>query len=167
MPITKRRDRREKRPDSLTKEQRLRAASRARELWDIDAVPRDYEGDDWLGLRRAALRVLQERAHKGNLCTYTELTNDLLARGFERLDPHSVAMASLLGQLNVLELERGRPMISSIVVLKQRPSQPGVGFWNLAEWIGIDFAAEGVDDLAFWATEVGVCLAFWRSRLPG
>ena len=58
---------------------------------------------DWLGRR------LHQVARDQTTTTYGELCSDMATAGMLRLEPHSSALAALLGQVNILEHEAGRP----------------------------------------------------------
>lgn len=51
------------------------------------------------------------------------------------IEPHSYAMASLLGEISVDEHNSGRPLLSAAAILKA-DNIPGGGFFSLAEDLG-------------------------------
>jgi hypothetical protein len=73
----------------------------------------------------------------------------------------------MLGQINLIEMERGDPMITAVVVLKVGSSAPGVGFWNLAEAAGLFSASASEEDQdRFWTAEFSECHRVWSARGP-
>ena len=93
--------------------------------------------------------------------TYTELCRDVLPATGTRLEPHGTPLAGLLGQINVLEQEEGRPLISCVVVHKAGDWRPGVGFWNMAKEMGIDVGATEADRDRYWVGELKRCYSTW------
>jgi hypothetical protein len=147
----------------LTGEQRKHAARVGRERMDLN----DSHGLDqveWHALRRQMRLLLRKRARERGRYTDGDLIRGAHAEGLPELDPHSPDMASMLGQINILEMERGLPMLTAIVVHKHGPSVPGVGYWNLAEMMGIDVGTteESVD--AFWVSELQECYRVWPHK---
>src|SRR5574337_953330 len=86
-------------------------------------APREWEATrDWL------TRRLQRVARERTTITYSELCEGMARAGVLRLEPHSSELARMLGQVNLLEHEAGRPFISALVVHKGGDWQPGPGF---------------------------------------
>jgi hypothetical protein len=81
--------------------------------------------------------------------------------GAVHLEPHSTALAGLLGQVNLLEHEAGRALISALVVHKGGDWQPGEGFWSFARDLGIDPGSGHTARLDFWVREIERCYAHW------
>jgi hypothetical protein len=67
----------------------------------------------------------------------------------------------LLGQVNVLEHEADRPLISALVVHKDGDPEPGSGFWAFARELGIDPGSGTHAKLDFWMREGERCYAQW------
>ncbi len=143
--------------DALTPEQRRAAAVKGEATLNMDET---YGEDslEWRRTRREAIRLLHEAAHQRGKMTYSELVNALTERGYLTLDPHGTPLAGMLGQINLIEMERGDPMITAVVVLKVGSSAPGVGFWNLAEAAGLFSASASEEDQdRFWTAEFSEC----------
>src|SRR5687767_12353478 len=67
----------------------------------------------------------------------------------------------MLGRISTLEVELGRPLLSSIVVNKDQKSKLGQGFYQLGEELG--HKAIGGDPDAFAKTEAAKTFGHWRS----
>jgi hypothetical protein len=109
-------------------------------------------------------RRLQRVARAHSTIAYSELATELARAGGIALDPHSSALAALLGQVNLLEHESSRPLISATVIYKTGNPEPGPGFWTFAREIGIDLGASEHARLEFWARELQRCHEFWSAR---
>ena len=72
------------------------------------------------------------------------------------LGPHDHATAWLLGEVSTGDHEAGRGMRSSLVLSKET-SEPGTGFFALAEQLGKDVS----DPMKFWVTEMNKVYADW------
>ena len=79
--------------------------------------------------------ILVERAKVRGMIPYSELVEQVKTI---ELEPWSVALASMLGEISTEEDAAGRGMLSVIVVHKYGDMQPGPGFFELAEELGRD-----------------------------
>lgn len=68
----------------------------------------------------------------------------------------------MLGQINDLEHQQRRPLISAVVVHKTDDWLPGTGFWDFAKALGINAGTSDVEREAFWAREFSKCLPSGR-----
>jgi hypothetical protein len=116
---------------------------------------------EWESTREWLLRRLHRVARDRAMITYSDLANDMARAGVLRLEPHSSAMAGLLGQVNLLEHEAGRPLISALVIHKGGDLEPGSGFWEFAKDLGIDPGASADGRLVFWTRELERCYSRW------
>lgn len=119
---------------------------------------------DWESARDWAARRLQKGARRGELITYSDFSTEMAHSGDLALEPHSSALAALLGQVNLLEHEAGRPLISALVIHKDGDPEPGTGFWAFARALGIDTGSGRDAQLEFWTREVERCYEQWGSR---
>jgi hypothetical protein len=121
-----------------------------------------FATSEWLTARgwltRRLRRVAAER--QGSTIQYGTLCEEMRREGVLTLEPHGTPLAALLGQINVLEREEGRPLISAVVVSKDT-GQPGVGFWNLAQEMGSDIGDTPERREAFWLDALAACHAYW------
>jgi len=120
-----------------------------------------YATSEWESARDWIARRVHKVARRRGTITYGELADEMARAGVLVLDPHSPALAALLGQVNVLEQEAGRPLISALVVHKGGDLEPGSGFWAFARELGIDPGSGPHARLDFWTREVERCYARW------
>ena len=125
-----------------------------------------YATSEWEVARDWTARRLQKVARDRTTITYSGLADEMARAGLIRLEPHSSALAALLGHVNLLEHEDGWPLISALVIHKGADAEPGPGFWNFARDLGIDVGSGPHARLEFWSAEVQRCLAFWGSNSP-
>ncbi|MGZ4363811.1 MAG: hypothetical protein ACXVFF_16465 [Gaiellaceae bacterium] len=120
-----------------------------------------YATSEWESARDWIARQLHKVARDQATITYGDLADKMAKAGLISLDPHSPALAALLGQVNVIEREAGRPLISALVVHKGGDLEPGTGFWAFARELGIDPGSGPHARLDFWTREVERCYARW------
>jgi hypothetical protein len=123
-----------------------------------------YATSEWESARDWIARRLHKVARDRGTITYGELADEMARAGLTALDPHSPALAALLGQVNVLEHEAGRPLISALVVHKGGDLEPGSGFWAFARELGVDPGSGPHARLDFWTHEVERCYARWAGH---
>jgi len=98
---------------------------------------------------------------RGDTLSYSEICDEMRLKGIIDLEPHGTPFAALLGQINVIEHDLGRPLISAVVVSKEE-RQPGVGFWNIAKELGIEVGESENQRVAFWLDSLQECHRRWR-----
>jgi hypothetical protein len=128
------------------------------------ALTYGHATSEWEMVRRWTQRRLREVAQNRTTITYSDLCNELAIATGIRLEPHETPLAGLLGQVNVLEQEEQKPLISCVVVHKAGDSKPGPGFWNMAKEMGLDIGATEADRERYWIAELNRCYATWSSR---
>jgi len=69
-------------------------------------------------------------------------------------------IADILDDINRMEHQEGRPLLSAVVLLKEH-NIPGDGFFTIARNLG---AYTGTDDLKFWLTELRRVHDYWSNR---
>ena len=119
---------------------------------------------NWGEARNEIIRRLHRIARAQSKITYSELCDGLRADGVIDLEFHGTPLAHMLGQINVLEHQRGRPLLSSVVVHKSGDYFPGVGFWSFAKLLGLDIGETEAERVKFWAQEFSRCHAYWKNR---
>ena len=119
---------------------------------------------DWETARRWTQQRLREVARAQTTITYSDLCKELAVATGVRLEPHEAPLAALLGQVNVLEQEAQKPLISCVVVHKAGDSKPGPGFWNMANAMGLDIGSTEDDRERYWIAELNRCYATWSRR---
>jgi hypothetical protein len=107
----------------------------------------------WSEAKREARAVLVEIAQAGNIITYGDLANRI--RTIE-LQADSRDLASLVGEISGDENSQRWPMLSAVVVNKQR-GMPGKGFFALARELGRHVS----DCDSFWVDEVRAVHEYW------
>lgn len=108
-----------------------------------------------------ARSLLIRTARAETTIAYSELAEQVQAIP---LEPHSVAMDGILGDLSEEEDMYGRGMISVVVVHKEGDKRPGKGFFELAKKLGYD-----VSDREFlWVQQLRKVHDYWgRSGRSG
>jgi hypothetical protein len=100
--------------------------------------------------------ILVATARAENVITYQELTTRLTTG---RLEPDSVALAQLLGEISAAEDAAGRGLLT-VVVVRKGSGRPGRGFFAMAQQHGRDTA----DPERFLVAETQRVYCAWRSE---
>ena len=98
---------------------------------------------------------LKEIARQKSLTNYDEIGKLVglnMASEYDR-----IRIAQILDKINQLEVACGRPMITALVILKNK-NMPGKGFFDCATKLG---KYDGADDDLFWSTEVARVYSYW------
>jgi hypothetical protein len=110
-----------------------------------------YHIDDLDRAVEETRRILVSVAREEGTITYTDLCQRITSIS---LEPHSYALANILGRVSAAEDAGGRGMLSALVVYKgDRDIRPGVGFFNLARERGYPIPDRDAEDI-FWANQV-------------
>ena len=120
--------------------------------------------EDWAEARDEIIRRLHRVARAQSKITYSELCDELRTEGVIDLPYHGAPLDYMLGHINLLEHERGRPLLSSVVVHKSGDYFPGVGYWNFAKLLGLEVGDSEAEQVKFWAQEFSRCHAYWKNR---
>lgn len=113
-----------------------------------------YPIDDWENAKAEMRKILIEKAKDRAMIPYSELVSRIRTIS---LEPHSFALANMLGQISTEEDAAGRGMLTVIVVHKHGDMQPGPGFFELADELGRDTS----DILQCWVDELRRVHAYW------
>ena len=113
---------------------------------------------DWLTLRLRAVARSQKTISYGELC------DEMRTKGIAELEPHGTPFAALLGQINVVEHDGGKPLLSAVVVNKDT-MEPGVGFWNIARDLGLEPGDTEAKREKFWLDSLRECHAQWGTAI--
>ena len=101
---------------------------------------------------------LIEIARQGSMKTYTEVGNWVgLNMSWE---PARIQIAQLLDSINEEEIYQGHPMLSALVIYKDK-GRPGPGFFQCAHGLG---KLVGNDEDGFWAKEVQAVHEWWSNH---
>jgi hypothetical protein len=113
-----------------------------------------YTESEWNAAKEEMRQLLIARARFRGMIPYSELCDNVRCI---RIEPHSYALAAMLGEISTSESAEGRGMLSSLVVHKEGDMQPGPGFFELASSLGRDRR----DILKCWVEEVKKVHAYW------
>jgi hypothetical protein len=113
-----------------------------------------YTECDWDAAKEEMCQILIAQARVRGMIPYSALCESVRRI---RIEPHSFALAAMLGEISTSESADGRGMLSSLVVHKEGDMQPGPGFFELAASLGRDTR----DILKCWVEEVKKVHAYW------
>lgn len=112
---------------------------------------------DWDKAKEEMKQILIERAKVRRMIPYSELVEDVKSIA---LEPHSYALAAMLGEISSEEDEAGRGLLTVIVVHKSGDMQPGPGFFELAKELDRDTS----DILKCWIDELKMVHDCWSNQ---
>jgi hypothetical protein len=115
-----------------------------------------FTQEEWGTARKQMLQILQRVASQQLTISYGELSSKLPIW----LDPHSQAMAAMLGEVSEEEEACCRGMISAVVVHKEGDMRPGEGFFKYASELGRDVS----DRDSMWVAELQRVYASWQRQ---
>ena len=96
-------------------------------------------------------QILISVARNESTITYTDLCKRI--EGID-VEPHSYALANILGRVSASEDSGGSGMLSVLVVYKGgQDIRPAIGFFNLAREQGYDLPDQETEDI-FWAKQL-------------
>jgi hypothetical protein len=113
-----------------------------------------YTQAEWDAAKNEMRLILIRRAKLRGTIPYSEVTSQIHSIV---LEPHSPAMAAILGEISEEEDTAGHGMLSVVVVHKEGDMQPGPGFFELAKDLGRDTA----DILRCWIEELKKVHKYW------
>lgn len=116
-----------------------------------------YESRDWGKAKAECISILTDVAKARGRITYSDLAPQIRAIAFEHDDPR---FWHLLGEVSVDEMNKGRGMLSAIVVHKHGDMRPGPGFYDLAKRLGKKVGE--VD--RFWLAEFNRVHDVWANK---
>ena len=111
---------------------------------------------DWNEAKEEMRHFLIEKVKLGELIPFSELTKKMTVITF---NPHSPALAAMLGEISEEEDSAGRGMLTAIVVRKHGNMMPGPGFFKLAETLGRDTS----DIEKCWINELKWVFSKWKT----
>jgi hypothetical protein len=117
-----------------------------------------FKIEDWDSAKAEMKDLLIQRAKLRGTMPYSELTNRVQTIS---LEPHSQALAAMLGEVSEEEDAAGRGLLTVIVVHKDGEMQPGPGFFELAKLRGRDTR----DILKCWIDELKKVHGVWSNAL--
>jgi hypothetical protein len=90
------------------------------------------------------------------MITYSDLSSELRCIQVGHHDP---AMGAILGQISRDEFRSGRGMLSVVVIHKSGDQEPGPGFYECAEDLGLDVS----DRMSLWVSQLHKVHGYWAN----
>lgn len=118
-------------------------------------MPYGFDDAAWEAAKVEAKETLAARAQLRGMMPYSELAQAITALDFE--PGESRFNRWFLREVSVEEMAAGRGMLSALVVHKHGDMEPGDGFYELAEELGLDTT----DIMACWVGELHRVHAAW------
>jgi hypothetical protein len=114
---------------------------------------------DWNAAKAEARQAMIARARMRRTIYYSELVMEISSVQFEA---HDTRLNHLLGEISTEEDEKGRGMLTVVVVHKsgERSGYPGAGFFELAAELGRNVS----DELKCWSVELDRVFSEWSNR---
>jgi hypothetical protein len=99
--------------------------------------------------------------------TYTQLGAEVGSDHgtYPMVIPPFRGMGQALGHVCMYEVERGRPMLTALVV-QQGSQRPGEGFAQIGRQLGFDVGNTPADEVAFWQEELAEVVRVWAGGDP-
>lgn len=109
---------------------------------------------------------LIEVALKSSYITYSDLNSECdLNLDFNNINDRN-KISKILGEISLKEVKKGRPMLSSLVILKGTvPIKPAFGFFTYADELGIRKPNE--KDNALFYRQLKACWEYWKKDNGG
>ena len=113
-----------------------------------------FDMDDWNAAKEEMRQAMIIRARLRGMILYSDLCRQVTTI---TLEPHSHALAAMLGEISGDENAAGRGMLTAIVARKGGDMEPGPGFFELAQELGRDTS----DILRCWIAELKKVHSVW------
>ena len=125
---------------------------------EVMVRPHDIDRRTWEKAKREAraIMIATARSAKGTM-TYNELASRITGL---RLEPDSLALRELLGEISAAEDMAGRGMLSVVVVHQGQDCLPGHGFFTLAQGFGRDTSNKE----KLWEAEFARVREVWKTN---
>lgn len=119
----------------------------------------EVEDEDWDRVRDQLKESIIEVARRDGLIAYSDLIRDV-----PEIDgPQSHALAEMLGEIGGQCYAEGVPLLSSLVVYKDRDKRgPGPGFYEAAERLGLSVGSNALAREDFWWRQAAKCHEHWK-----
>jgi hypothetical protein len=111
-------------------------------------MPYGFDDGPWDAAKAEAKEILADRARQRGMMAYSHLANQITALNFDAGDPRFNRW--FLREVSVEEAEAGRGMMTALVVHRDGDMEPGPGFYELAEELGLDTS----DITVCWVAEL-------------
>jgi hypothetical protein len=113
-----------------------------------------FAQSDWNAAKAAARQVMIECARSRRMIPYSDLVRQITRI---RLQAHDARLSHFLGEIASEEDERGRGLLTVVVVHKSGDMQPGPGFFELAQSRGRNTS----NIVECWVDELKKVFAYW------
>ena len=125
---------------------------------EVVVRPHDIDRRNWEKAKREAraIMIATAKSAKGTT-TYNELASRITGL---RLEPDSLALRELLGEISAEEDMAGRGMLSVVVIHQAEDCLPGHGFFTLARGLGRDTSNKE----KLWAAEFARVREVWKEN---
>ena len=120
-------------------------------------LPYGFSDTQWAAGKAEITEILQRQAKSRAMITYGELSQALRCI---QIGPHEPAMGAILGEISREEFKNGRGMLSVIVVHKYGDQEPGNGFYECAEGLGLDVS----NRMAVWVNQLHAVHGYWAKH---
>jgi hypothetical protein len=109
---------------------------------------------DWEAAKDEARQIMIDCARARRMIPYSDLVRQITRI---RLQAHDARLSHFLGEIASDEDERGRGLLTVVVVHKSGDMQPGPGFFELAQSRGRDTS----NIVECWVDELKKVFAYW------
>ena len=117
-----------------------------------------FADEVWEAAKAEARQAMIAVAARRGVIAYSDLVSEINSLS---LEPQSLDLAHMLGEISTSEHDAGRGMLTVVVVHKHGDLMPGVGFFELARSLGHDTDNRE----ACWVRELEKVYGAWcRSR---
>lgn len=113
-----------------------------------------FSEKEWQEAVREIQSILIEVAKTQDIISYSDLVHQMQTTV---VDPHSYALANMLGDVCTLEHQNKRPLLSALVVYKDK-TEAGPGFFEIAKELGYSIQ----DKDQFHMREITKCYEYWK-----
>jgi hypothetical protein len=120
-------------------------------------MPFGFSDEEWDLAKGELRRCLVAIAKRRQVIAYSDLVEQLEGIDF---GPHDFPFFQMLDQISTEEDEKGRGLLTVVVVHKAGDMRPGPGFFELAEARGRD--VEEIDKT--WLAELDSVWGYWRDH---
>jgi hypothetical protein len=111
-------------------------------------MPYGFDDAAWEWAKAEAKVILSERARVRGMMAYSDLALQITSLDFDAGDPRFNRW--FLREVSVEEFQAGRGMMTALFVHRDGDMEPGPGFYELAEELGLDVT----DITACWISEL-------------
>jgi hypothetical protein len=113
-----------------------------------------FSDTEWTAAKEEARAAMIKAAKRRAMITYSKLVVQIAA---VELQAHDIRLDHLLGEVSSEEHAAGRGLLTVVVVHKTGDMEPGPGFYELAQHLGIKVGSKQ----KFWIGELHKVHAAW------